>query len=209
MDMITVIGYGSLLSEDSARETVPGLKKFRLVTVPGYRRIFNKVGVSFIYRYDLAASDIHIASCSTQPDSDTEIIGCAFEISADEFKDLYEREHRFQWVNVRSYALDGQAVVGRMCTESNDEFYRLNKCVTDDVYYRYVGQYYNGRIWRDDIMPFPVYLNHCLQAAKCHGELVYENFIHTTYLADGKTTISQLLSQQPDYMRTNLAYTYK
>ena len=209
MEMITVVGYGSLLSETSARETVPGLTNFRLVTVPGYRRIFNKVGVSFIHRYKLAAADCHVASCSTQVDPSTEIVGCAFEVCADEFKDLYEREHRFQWVNVQSFSMDGQRTIGRMCTQSSDEFYRLNKCVTEDVYHHYVGQYYSGKIWRDDIMPFPVYLNHCLQAATRHGQRVYDNFIHTTYLADGKTSIQQLLEQQPDYMNTDLAYTYK
>ena len=209
METITVVGYGSLLSERSAKETVPGLKNFQLVTVPGYRRIFNKVGVSFIHRYGLAQSDSHIASCSTQVDTHTEIIGCAFDVIADEFKGLYEREHRFQWVNVQCFTTDGRGIAGRMCTQSSDEFYRLNKCVTDDVYHHYVGQYYSGKIWRNDILPFPVYLNHCLQAAREHGQRVYENFIHTTYLADAKTTIAELLIQQPEYLNTNLAYTYQ
>lgn len=206
--MITVIGYGSLLSQVSAKETVPGLQNFRLVKVPGYRRIFNKVGISFIYRYNLAESDVHLASCSTEPDENCEITACAFEVANDEFLDLYEREHRFQWVQVKAFQDNGDCVLGRMCSKSSDEHYRLNKCITEEKYQHYVGQYYSGKIWRDDILPFPVYLNHCLNAAKTHGDQVYQNFINTTYLADGATTIKTLLEQQPDYLNTDLAYTY-
>lgn len=208
-ELITVIGYGSLLSEESAKETVPGLDNFRLVKVPGYRRIFNKVGISFIYRYNLAPADIHIASCSTQKDPDCEITACAFEVKADEFLDLYEREHRFQWVEVKAFQDNGGVVNGRMCTQSSDEFYRLNKCITEEKYHHYVGQYYSGAIWRNDILPFPVYLNHCLTATLTHGEAVYENFINTTYLANGVTTIKKLLIEQPGYLDTDLAYTYQ
>ncbi|MCG8669709.1 MAG: hypothetical protein MI867_09890 [Pseudomonadales bacterium] len=207
--MITVIGYGSLLSPESAKETVPDLQNFRLVKVPGYRRMFNKVGISFIYRYNLAESDVHIASCSTRLDPDCELTACAFEVSDEHFLDLYEREHRFQWALVKAFQDNGDAVVGRMCTESSDEQYRLNKCITDKVYHDYVGQYYAGKIWREDILPFPVYLNHCLEAAKQHGDDVYQNFVNTTYIADGETTIKDLLAQQPNYLATDLAYTYK
>ncbi|HRK65863.1 MAG TPA: hypothetical protein PLN53_15815, partial [Terricaulis sp.] len=67
MSDIEVIGYGSLLSEASARETVPSLKGFELVRVRGHRRVFNKVGVVFFERFGAVESDLRIASCATQP----------------------------------------------------------------------------------------------------------------------------------------------
>ncbi len=83
--MISVAGYGSLLSEASARETVPGLQNFRLVKVPGYRRIFNKVGIVFISRHGADPESLQIASCSTQADPDSAIICSQFECSEADF----------------------------------------------------------------------------------------------------------------------------
>lgn len=207
MSAITVIGYGSLLAEESARQTIAELRNFRLVKVAGYRRIFNKVGVVFIQRYQPASDDLRIASCATQQDNASSIIACAFECSSEEFTALYEREHRFRWIEV-DYRPMLQATTpaeetvgqGRMCTEFNDSDYRLNKCVTAQEYQQRVGQYYSGKLWRNDILPFPRYLNHCLEAARSHGSDVYENFVTTTFLADQTTSIAEFLSANPSYL---------
>ena len=123
--MISVVGYGSLLSEWSARQTVPGLQNFRLVRVPGYRRIFNKVGIVFLSRHGADPDSLQLASCSTQPVAGCEIICSQFECSAEEFIELYEREHRFRWIEVETVPLDrahpsdtppDTPSVGRMCT---------------------------------------------------------------------------------------------
>ena len=37
---MTVAGFGSLLSERSARSTFPELSNFRLATIAGWRRVF-------------------------------------------------------------------------------------------------------------------------------------------------------------------------
>ncbi len=98
--LITVLGYGSLLSQRSALETVPSLTGFRPVRLPGYRRIFNKVGVVF----------------------------------------------------------------------------------------------FSGPLWRDDILPFARYLAFCLEAAASQGQDVLDNFMDSSFLADGETSIRQYLS---------------
>ena len=89
---------------------------------------------------------------------------------------------------------NGRTGVGRMCSEYNDVDYRLNKCITPAEYELRVGRFYRGKIWRDDILPFPVYLKHCIQAASSHGTGVYENFIRTSFLADGVTTIEEYIA---------------
>ena len=48
--MITIIGFGSLLSERSARVTFPTLTDFRLARVPKYRRVFGHPASIFFQR---------------------------------------------------------------------------------------------------------------------------------------------------------------
>ena len=43
----TILGFGSLLSEQSARTTFPDLDRFRLVRVHDYRRVFAHAGGIF------------------------------------------------------------------------------------------------------------------------------------------------------------------
>lgn len=210
--MIPVLGYGSLLSEASARETVPGLERFRLVRVPGYRRIFNKVGVVFFSRHGACHDSLEIASCSTEPAPGCDILCAAFDCPEEEFLALYEREHRFRWVEVEAVEADGGSSRGRICTRYSDEEYRLNKCVTDAEYHSRVGQFYQGRLWRDDILPFPRYLSFCLRAAASQGEAVLDNFLDSSFLADGQTSLRLYLAQrQPplDWRNGDADYGYR
>lgn len=210
--MISVVGYGSLLSEQSARQTVPELDNFRLVRVPGYRRIFNKVGVVFFSRHGASEANLDIASCSTEPAHDTEIICCQFECSEEAFAELYEREHRFRWIEVDTVSLkQAEDATGRMCTGYSDAEYRLNKCITASEYHRRVGQFYSGPLWREDILPFPRYLAFCLQSAATQGDLVLDNFLDTTFLADGVTSIRQHIDNTPslqDWRSFDTGYNY-
>lgn len=196
---ITVIGYASLLSERSARETIPSLSRFQLVRVPGYRRIFNKVGIVFFERFGASGNDARIASCSTQAAPGCEIVCSRFDCDEDDFLGIYEREHRFRWIGVEYFGLDGQSGTARMCTENTDENYLLNKCVTWKEYERRVGAFYKGKIWRTDILPFPTYLKHCLDAAESQGPEVLANFLDTSFLSDGVTSIGQYIIAHPDW----------
>lgn len=207
---IPVLGYGSLLSEASARETVPSLAKFHLVQVSGYKRIFNKVGIVFFQRYNASENDIRISSCATRKDPKFEIICSHFECSERDFLLMYEREHRFRWVSAEFRATDGSVGRARMCTENTDENYLLNKCVTQTEYWNRVGQFYSGKIWRDDIRPFPTYLKHCLKAAQSQGSDVLDNFLDTSFLADGTTTIRRYIGETPDWAAgARDVYTYE
>ncbi|NVK40049.1 MAG: gamma-glutamylcyclotransferase [Oceanospirillaceae bacterium] len=210
--MIQVLGYGSLLSEISARETVPGLERFRLVRVPGYRRIFNKVGVVFFSRHGACSDSLEIASCATEPAVGCEIVCSAFDCPESEFLELYEREHRFRWIEVEALEADGSCSTGRICTRYSDDEYRLNKCITESEYERRVGRYYRGRLWRDDILPFPRYLSFCLRAAAEQGEGVLDNFLDSSFLADGKTSLRRYLAQREpvlDWLKAGADYGYR
>jgi hypothetical protein len=208
--MISVVGYGSLLSEESARETVPALQNYRLVRVPGYRRVFDKVGIVFISRHGESPDSLELASCSTEADSASEIIAAQFECSEEDFVHLYEREHRYRWIEVETrHCGSGEAALGRMCTGYSDQDYRLNKCVTEAEYQRRVGQYYQGPLWRRDILPNPRYLGFCLQAAASQGSAVLDNFLDTSFTADGRS-LRVYLHQRPELMPdARVEYSYR
>jgi hypothetical protein len=200
--MITVVGYGSLLSEESARKTAPGLSGFRLVSVTGYKRIFNKVGIIFLQTGIADINTPYLSSCATRSAPEVTIVCSAFECSEAEFLNIYEREHRFRWIEVALSSAVSQDA-GRICTEYNDTDYRLNKCVTDKVYFERVGRYYTGKIWRNDILPNKRYLALCLKAAATHGTQVLDNFLDTSFLADGTTPLRRYLAEHPDAVVPN------
>ena len=62
---VTILGYGALLSEESARLTFPHLSNFRLVQLQGFRRVFSHPHL-FLIAQDLVdpAVTLQIASLS-------------------------------------------------------------------------------------------------------------------------------------------------
>ena len=60
-----------------------------------------------------------------------------------------------------------------------------------------VRPWYAGDIFRRDIRPCRVYLKHCLTAAERLAPAVLDNFLDTTYLADGATTVRAYLAANP------------
>ena len=198
-EKISVVGYGSLISETSARQTAPTLSNFKLGKVHGYKRIFNKAGIVFFRRGSVRSDDISVASCATRSDPRYAIGCCVFDCTEEDFTKIYEREHRFRWIEVDVETEDG-VVKGRMCTEYNDADYLLNKCVLPSAYFERVGQYYDKKIWRDDILPHKQYLAFCLGAVSSVSDDMKDNFLDTTFLADGETSIRTFLDDNPDYL---------
>jgi len=202
---VTIVGYGSLLSEKSARTSFPNLKNFRSGVVKGYRRVFNKVGIVFIENGLANWETMEVSSCSTTQSDSDEILVTVFEIPKDEYPEFKLREHRFRFVEVNAFSLDGKATwPATMCTEYTDEEYRKERFNSDEEYYQEVGQFYDGKLWRDDILPCRVYLKHCLTAAKSVSQEFYDNFLNHTYLADQVTTIRQYLEKYPGRIEKNV-----
>ncbi|MFK7800138.1 MAG: gamma-glutamylcyclotransferase [Anaerolineae bacterium] len=198
---IQIVGYGSLLLEESARKSVPSLTGFRLVRVPNYIRIFNKVGIVFHTRRNIDPADLRRASCASRLRGGAEIWCTTFECPSEEFPELFEREHRFKWVDVEFEELGGGFGRGIMCTEWTDDEYRTHRIKDDADYFNRVGRFYQGKLWRDDILPFPEYLQLCLDAAGSHSEKLVTHFLQSSYLADGVTTLERYLQTHPNALR--------
>lgn len=186
--MIQVVGYGSLLSEASARRTAPSVARFRVVRVRGWIRVFSKV--SLVWRERNPGDDaLAIAVLAARPRAGASLLGTAFDVDEEDFLAMFEREHHYRWVEVTCEEGDGSTTIGRLCAEWSDEDYRLNRCVTRAEYERRVGRRYDGPLWRDDIRPSPPYLDACLEAARALGPDVHEDFLETTFLADGRRSL--------------------
>jgi hypothetical protein len=207
--MHLVAGYGSLLSEASARETVPGLQDFEVCSIRGYVRVFDKVAMVFFERHGATEDRLDIAALSTRPRPGAEMVGCRFRVPDSALPALYEREHRYAWVMAETVGADGKVLPARMTTAITDEDYRLNKCVTEAEYHARVGRWYSGRIRRTDVLPFPTYLAHVLRAVRRAGEGPYEDFLDTTFLADGETPLRRYLAENPGWeARAGDSYSY-
>jgi hypothetical protein len=211
--MITILGFGSLLSERSSRTTFPELQNFRLARVPNnYRRVFAHATAPFFHHGIALPGSNEIASLSAElvEGEGRGFICTAFEVDSTDMMEngvpsqaFLEREKEFEIMMVPFYDLQtGKKCNGILCTQSTDEAYfkRWGKEYFEKEY----GPYGIQTIWNwdkdSDLKPCAVYLRHCTLAAQSMGEICYTSFLDDTYLVDRKTTIRSYLEQNPHVM---------
>jgi hypothetical protein len=80
--LMTVLGFGSLLSETSSRLTFPNLINFRLCRIPNYRRVFAHPAPIFFHRKIANMASLEICSLSAEPvaDSPRGFVGTVFDV---------------------------------------------------------------------------------------------------------------------------------
>jgi len=107
--MFTIAGFGSLLSETSARSTFPDLTNFRLGRVNGYRRLFAHACDIFFERGIARPQTMEISSLSVEEHSESSIVVSLFEVDAtnEAIAAFIEREHEFRFVAVRPESYPG------------------------------------------------------------------------------------------------------
>ncbi|XBJ10079.1 uncharacterized protein [Aegilops tauschii subsp. strangulata] len=195
--LISVIGFGSLLSERSARSTFPELEGFRVAALRGFRRVFAHAAPIFFERGIAIEATKEFSSLSVEHCEGEMIVVTVFEIKEEEVPAFIERELEFRFLAVVPEGLDGvpfpnPAVV---CARYSDEEYFQVRCKgSKEIYNQHYGRYNIDKIWRDDILPCRLYLRHCVLAAKNLGEPAYSNFLDHTYLGDRRTTIREYLA---------------
>ncbi|KAF8394608.1 hypothetical protein HHK36_020822 [Tetracentron sinense] len=178
---LSICGFGSLLSETSARSTFPDLINFRVARLSGFRRVFAHVAPIFFQRGIANAETGEISSLSVEPCEGETLIVTVFEVTRSE---------------VVPETLDGipHTSPAVLCARYSDEEYFQVRCKgSKEIYYQRYGRYNIDKIWRDDILPCRVYLRHCVLAAKNLGNEAYNNFLDHTFLGDRNTTIRQHL----------------
>ncbi|KAJ1262510.1 hypothetical protein BS78_09G113400 [Paspalum vaginatum] len=193
----SIVGFGSLLSERSARSTFPDLEGFRVAALRGFRRVFAHAAPIFFERGIAIESTKEFSSLSVERCEGELIVVTVFEIKEEEVPAFIEREHEFRFLAVVPEGLDGVPFTNRavVCARYSDEEYFQERCQgSKEIYNQRYGRYNIDKIWRDDILPCRLYLRHCVLAAKNLGEPAYSNFLDHTYLGDRKTTIREYLA---------------
>ncbi|KAJ8603482.1 hypothetical protein CTAYLR_005130 [Chrysophaeum taylorii] len=196
----TVLGFGSLLSEASARTTFPKLSNFRLVRLRGWRRVFAHSPSVFFERGIADAATGEVASLSVEVQPDASIIVAAFDVDIDQdaWDKFCEREEEFDILEV---PYDDARNSGILCTRSSDAAY-VAKWGRDryDAKYKHLG----SNIWdhpRDsNLRPCAVYLRHCVLAVTKAGPLALDSFLDDTFLVDRTTPLRAYLAANPHVM---------
>ena len=112
---VTIIGFGSLLSETSSRGTFPNLINFREVRVCSYARKFQHPAFIFFNRgiADLEAKTY--SSLSTEPCPGAGFVAVAFEIEGESKEAWLKREEEFEFHFADYIEKDGSTSQGVMC----------------------------------------------------------------------------------------------
>lgn len=188
---VTILGIGSLVSEQSARRSFRDVRRFRKARVSGYHRIFNLVAVGLIKQglassssRELASVACRMANKETAPD--VSIVVSCFDVCSDDLALFHEREHAYDIRSVPFLDEDGQSGMGLLCCEYSDQEYIRCKCGSAEEYDRRIRQHLpEGPIWRsDDILPHRRYLRFCIRSALSLGEDVHQSMLDSL-LADG------------------------
>ncbi|XP_054806934.1 uncharacterized protein LOC129309389 [Prosopis cineraria] len=194
---LSICGFGSLLSERSARSTFPDLVNFRVARLNGFRRVFAHVAPVFFERGIAKPETEEISSLSVEPCAGETLVVTVFEITKSEIPAFMRRELEFRFLAVLPETLDGTSFDNPavLCARySDEEFFNIRCKGSKEIYFQQYGRWNIDRIWRDDVLPCRVYLRHCVLAAKNLGDVAYNNFMDHTYLADRKTTIREYLA---------------
>ncbi|XP_062231199.1 uncharacterized protein LOC133928750 isoform X2 [Phragmites australis] len=132
---VSVVGFGSLLSERSARSTFPELEGFRVAALRGFRRVFAHSAPIFFERGIAVEATKEFSSLSVEPCKGELIVVTVFEIKEDEVPAFIEREHEFRFLAVVPEGLDGVPFTNPavVCARYSDEEYFQERC--QDIYH--------------------------------------------------------------------------
>ena len=206
-DTITIVGYGSLLSERSSRLTFPKLQNFRLGRIKDYRRVFAHPASIFFQRAIANLETLEMSSLSAEHDPGNDgFVVSLFEVSTEGMLDdgvpsqaYLEREEEFDIVRVRAVDVEGFECHGFLCAKSTDDAYieRWGKEHFEEHYHKYGVDSIWGWSRDSGLLPCAVYLRHCYLAAKSMGDECLDSFLDDTYLVDRTTTIREYMQANP------------
>lgn len=208
-NMVTIVGFGSLMSETSGRTTFPDLQNFRFARVSGFRRVFRHPASIFFERGIANLETKEISSLSVEPaPPDVGFVVCAFDVDlrVHSMEGFIAREEEYDLVPCPFTDFGGNTGTGLMCMVSTDETYieKWGRATYEEKYLAYGVESIWG--WGPDsgILPCPVYCRHCVLATSKAGvdPRARDSFLDETYLADRKTTLRQHLAARPEIMDT-------
>ncbi|XP_019198153.1 PREDICTED: uncharacterized protein LOC109191921 isoform X2 [Ipomoea nil] len=128
--LVSICGFGSLLSERSARSTFPDLINFRVAKLSGFRRVFAHAAPIFFERGIARPETKEISSLSVEHCEGETLVISKFEIPKSEIPAFIEREHEFRFLAVTPETLNGLFYTNHavLCARYTDEEYFKNRC---------------------------------------------------------------------------------
>ena len=203
-----IVGFGSLLSEVSARGTCPSLRNFRIARVFGWRRVFQHPAAIFFQRGIANLDSREISSLSAEPsfDDGSGFVVATFEVQTGEVGALLEREEEFDFADVPFYALDGRAgargpALGRgyMCVRSDDAEVLGRRGLRDKYAAHGLASIWDA--WgkpESGILPCPVYCRHCVLASTRDDvpAAAGKSFLDETYVPRGSVATWQRVVEE-------------
>ncbi len=194
--MISLFGYGSLISETSARRTCPNLQNFHHVYAKNVARVFGKVNPQSLLRGEGNLETMEVAPVILVEKESAITYGCSFDIPEDEWPALQMREFDYGEGEITVFDIkthQPKTVKTFFGLKTDNEIPKNTEMAKQ--YWYDVRQHYQGKMYRDDVLPEPLYLERCLNAFKQVGIEMYDNFLDQTYLADRKTTIRDYIKK--------------
>jgi hypothetical protein len=206
--VFTILGLGSLLSERSARLTLPELTNFRLARVSGYRRIFAHTPAMFMQRGIANAETLEMSSLSAEPHEGGSFVVTAFDVPDDGtgMEAFRAREEAFELRMVPFESVSGEtgAGMGMLCVRSTTDAY-INNWGQE----RFDSEYASRGLtkiweWPEDsgLRPCAAYLRHCVLAAQKLPDVARDSFLDDTFLCDRRTTVRAYLAAHPKVLTT-------
>jgi hypothetical protein len=215
-EFITILGFGSLLSEQSSRTTFPDLQNFRLGRVPNYRRVFGHPASIFFQRGIANLETKEMSSLSAEYSQGHPGFVCSiFEVPNNDMMSdgvpsaaFVEREEEFKIIEVPYVDFQNpdkdESQKAILCTSSTNESY-LEQWGSERFEENY-GQYGVSRIWgwerTSELRPCAVYLRHCFLASKSMGSECFDSFLDETFLVDRETTVREYVEKYPEVLET-------
>jgi hypothetical protein len=144
---VGMLGLGTLMSEVSAKSTSPSARSFSFCTVQNYRRIFAHPSHHQMRRGEPFAhfETAELAGLSCEPCEGASFSSVYFEVPADEFAGILERENMYQMVVAEAQLSDGGGVVhGFVCCRTTDE--ALMAAMGPEVWQQAYARHYAGAV---------------------------------------------------------------
>lgn len=177
---VVIVGFGTLLLQESLGDTIGGEKKFRPIIVKNYRRLFNLLPDHYEADNRLRTDNSEIGAANIEPAPGEQFNGLSFEANASDLENLDSRERYYKRSIVPYFDFETGEDLGmchvyespleaRWLLRNTDELLPLWR----DIVYARVGAY---------------------RISEAFGKM----YDATTYLADGKTLMI-------DYYKEHLA----
>ena len=166
---VVIVGFGTLLLQESLGDTISNTKKFIPILVKNYRRLFNLLPDHYEADNRLRSDDTEIGAANIEPAEGFQFNGLSFEASASDLENLDSRERYYKRSEVPYYDFETGANLGMCYVYESPLDARWLVGNTDKLL----------PLWRDIV--------YARVGAYRTSEAFGKMYDATTYLADGKT----------------------